>query len=144
MLGKMTGNPFRGGEVTQGGRRLAEESAMLECPRGEKCLAITLQAKRTATFARYHPKAFARVEFIDAIERREFEASAAAVAVKIQRTRTDHGVFGHGFGRFEVTLDARILDELHIAKIREALSPTESPEASMLVLMSMPVRSRMA
>ena len=44
------------------------------------------------------------------------------IGVERQRAGPDDGVIGDQLGGFEVALDARVLHELHVAEVREALA----------------------
>ena len=101
---------------------IAQRDAVLVVPGDVERLAVAFEAERPAAFARHHAKALARVELVDPVERRQLQAGLAGIGVELQRAGADHRVIGDQLGGFEIALDARVLHELHVAEIREALA----------------------
>src|SRR5690606_10739398 len=102
--------------------RLAERLAMPVVPRRVERLAVALEAEGTSALARDNAEAVTRVEVVDAGQGRQLEPRVARVVVEGQRSGADDRVIRDAPRDFEISLDRRILDELHVAEVRESLA----------------------
>jgi hypothetical protein len=95
---------------------------VLVVPGHEERLAVAFEAERPPAFARDDAEALCGVDLVDAVERRQFEARLARIGVKLERSRANHRVVADELRRFEISLDALVLYELHVAEVGESFA----------------------
>jgi hypothetical protein len=100
----------------------AEFAPMLETPGREERFRIMIQSKRKSALARTGAKPVLPVNLANAIDRRKLLSRLAGIAVELQRPRADDRVRGDSLRGFEITLQRRVLNELHIANVGESLA----------------------
>ena len=122
VFGKPSGDAFAIGEIAKGRARIAERGAVRVLPGDEKRLAVPLESERPSALARHDAEPVGRIERINPGQRGKFESRAAGIGMEGDWPGPDHRVIGHHLRRFQIPFDARVLDELDVAEIREPLA----------------------
>ena len=122
MLRKPWNDSFARGECFQFEVGFTKCPTVLIIPRDKERLRVLIQAERVPAFPGSRAKAIRLVNLFDSRNGRELEARLARVGIKFDGAGPDHGVGGNLLGRLQVTLEVRILHELHVTEIGEAFT----------------------
>ena len=122
MLSEGRAHALAGGQILHRDVGLTQRDAVFVAPGNIERLAVFIKAKRQPTFAGDSAEAYGCVDIFDAGDGGEFKAGFPRVGKKFQRTGTDHSVIGYLSGGRQIAFQIRILHELHVAEIGEALA----------------------